>query len=539
MARTTKASEQGITRNTIINELSRSPHGKLEEYTPVCVEAAKSEAEFLAHLIAFDKLNGQVRDAKVALPVISLSVAEFCRDQEFLENSLAHMAMLDVRNFVRAFRFAKGLTGLTDVGPKKQQVFGITAEEAREGYRVHVFESMGEIIRKPGPGSMNQIRKVAQRYLRAREENWGWWERTAVQHRKTLRELYALTHTKPSAMADAILFKNEKPRGTIFEAISRLGTMSPEEAAGTILERKIPFLIAKGAMGKKIQDPSVLLALIDRMSPSELVNNMTELERLGVKKEPALRAALEKALTKAGSSKKNTFKATVAAEAVEDEGLKQKLVALQEKQIKQLGGVDGNWAVLADASGSMAPCIEIGRKVAATLAKLVKGEVYLIFFNTSPRVLRATGKTYEDILKESSRVNADGGTSIGCGLQYLLDEKIEIDGIAVVSDAAENTTPFFTEVYGRYSKVFDKEPPVYLYRVGGRMSYADHDLAVSMKGAKIDLQEFSLPGSVDFYSLANTVGTMRVSRYGLVQKIMETPLVTLATVLPLRERAAV
>ena len=96
--------ETGLTRNTIIAQLSRSPHGKLQEYLAVGQQATKQEGEFMAHLIAWDRQHGQIRDAKVALPVVSLSVPEF--PQELRENSLAHIALLGPRELLRAYRFA-------------------------------------------------------------------------------------------------------------------------------------------------------------------------------------------------------------------------------------------------------------------------------------------------------------------------------------------------------------------------------------------------------------------------------------------------
>lgn len=118
--------------------------------------------------------------------------------------------------------------------------------------------------------------------------------------------------------------------------------MSAGEAAGTILERKIPFLVALGTLGAKARDEKLVLALIERMSPTELVTNTGMLEKLGMKSRPVLRAAFEKGLEKAAKSKKNTLKTTRAAETVKDEGLKAKLQNLQEKQIKAGGGVDGD-----------------------------------------------------------------------------------------------------------------------------------------------------------------------------------------------------
>lgn len=483
--------EKGLTKNRIVSELSRSPHGKLEEYLPIGKQAAAEQPEFFSHLIAWNNLKGQIRDSKVALPVISLSVSEF-NDDEFVGNSLAHLAMLDPRNFVRAIRFA---------------------------------------MQVKTPGRARSLRRLIADYLHYREQNWALWEKTAIQHRRTLKELYALAHVKPSTMADAILFKGERPKGTTFEAIAQLKNMSAQEAAGTIMERRIPFLIAMGALGAKAKEADLVLALIGRMSPTELVTNSKMLERLCVKTVPALRAAYEEALGKAAKSKKATLKTTQAAEAIEDDTLKAKLQSLQEKQLAALGGVDGNWLVLGDKSGSMKVAIEAARHVAATLAKMVKGQVHLVFFDVSPRYIDATGKSYEDLLALTKRVTADGGTSVGCGLQYCIDAGYEIDGIAIVSDGGENTPPMFPLVYQQYAKKFDKLPTVYFYRTVGDTNA----LSRSLNAAGIDCQDFDLTGGVDYYSLPNLVATMRVNRYSLIDEIMAVPLVKLEAVLPLKK----
>lgn len=476
--------EAGLTRNQILSQLSKSPHGNLEEYIPVGQKAAQQEPEFLAHLVAWDRTNGQIRDAKVALPVVSLTVPTLHED--FIQNALAHIGLLGPREMLRAYRFA------LQVRPA---------------------------------GRMRKIRGIVELYLRDKENDRRNWNKLAIQHRKTLKEMYAVAHIKPSADADAILFKGERPAGSVFDVVARLKDMSPMEAASEIVTRKIPFLIAMGALGQKAKDTDLVLALIGRMSPTELVTNTKMLEKLGVKDNPALRGAFEEALKKAASSKKNVLKTTRAAEAIEDEGLKQKLRGLQDKQLQSMG-VEGNWLVLADCSGSMERAIEISRHVSATLAKMVKGRVWLVFFNTAPHTIDVTGAPLDVIQKATQYIRANGGTSIGCGLQRMLDSKEEIDGIAIVSDGDENTAPIFSQVYPKYAAFAGKEPTVYLYHCGSKHP----GLTVSMQRAGIDMQVFDIAEGVDYYSVVNLVQTMRTNRYSLVDEVMSTKLLTLADV---------
>jgi hypothetical protein len=277
------------------------------------------------------------------------------------------------------------------------------------------------------------------------------------------------------------------------------------------------------------------------MSPSELVTNAKMLERLGVRTVPALRAAFEEALGRASKSKTNTLKTTKAVEAVADEGLREKLRATQEKQVKAAGQIDGDWLVLADKSGSMERAIDVSRLVASSLAAFVKGKVRLVFFDDGPRHYDVSGKGFDEIAALTRNIRAGGGTSIGCGLAWAIENAVNVDGIAIVSDAQENCAPAFTSALVLYEKAFGKRPPVYLYRVsGGASSPYDRDLAESMARIDEPLSEFDLRGKdVDAYSIPNLVKTMGTKRYGLVERIMETPLLTLADVLqPTRDALA-
>lgn len=487
--------EQGITRQRIVSELSKSTHGKLSEYIPLAKEAIQQEAEFVAHMIAWDRTHGQIRDSKVALPVATLA---FEKEPEFLDNAFAHLAMLGPRELLKAYHFAKEI--------------------------------------RPA-GQMLPFRRLIADYLHEKEKSRG-WDHLAIQHRKTLKELYAVSHALPgNDRVHAVLFgskgKGDKkvilplPKGSVFEVVRNLKDMSPVEAAGAIMKYRIPFLIAKGALGAKAKEPDLVLALINAMSSTELVTNTKMLEKLGVKTNPALRAAFDAALAKAATSKKNTLKTTQAVEAVEDETLKQKLRATQEKQIAAAGGPEGTWLVLADKSGSMTAAIEVAKHIAATLAKFVKGKVYLVFFDTQPLTVDVTGLSLDQIQKATRHIKADGGTSIGVGLNRMLQEKIEVDGIAIVSDGGENTAPLFRDVYPRYEAFVGKAVPVYFYDVHGRSGWKE-----LINAAGIEMQTFDLSGGkIDYYSVVNTVSTLRSNQYSLVDEIMATPLLSRSGVL--------
>jgi hypothetical protein len=470
-----------LTKQKIVSELSRSPHGNLKEYLEVGLQAMRQEPEFCAHLIAWDALKGQVRDAKVALPVISLGAMP----NDLLENSWAHIASLKPREFLRAYRFNGEL-------------------------RI--------------PGRMRKFRRLVKLYLR-NFEALGYWEGIALQHRAVLHELYSIVHLKPREVVGNALFRDLYTSDSIFMAVRELKNMTPTEAAGTILERKIPFLVAQAALGEKFKHPDILMALIKRMSPTELVTHTKDLTKWGIKTNPVLRAAFEEALSGVSKSKANILKTSRAASVTKDPTIKAKLEAVQEKQIDSIA-VEGNWLVLADKSGSMSASIEAAKMISATLAKLVKGKVNLTFFDTMPMALDITGCSLDIIRKATQFITAAGSTSIGCGLMRMFEAKEEVDGIAIVSDGCENTAPLFWDVYQKYSDMIGKEVPVYLYHVEGT-DYPHHYQDFINKR---DVQVFELGHTPDYYSLPNLVATMRSNRYSLVDEIMATKLLSLSQV---------
>ncbi len=499
--------DSGMTKNQIIEQLTKSPHGDLTQFVPIGGRAAREEPEFVAHLIAWNRGHGQIRDSKVALPVLSLSAVRSGPEDpvdkdEIGANALAHLATLSPRDLTRALEFAR-----VAIRP----------------------EAKLTTIKIPGPG--RALNRMVARYLRTFEADPPRWDRVALQHRGTLKGLYARYHVKPGPRADAVLFKGERPQGSVFEAVAGLKDMSAREAAGTILQKRIPFLIAMGAAGSKIKDPDVVLALINQMSPTELVTNTKLLVKLGMRQNPALRGAYETALRKVPAGKAATLKTSKAAEAVEDdEGLAARLGAVQEKQIDALGGIDGNWLLLGDRSPSMRPAIAFTVELAATLARFVKGKVHVVFFDGAfYKYLDATGMELEKIKWETRLIDAGGNaTSVGSALQYAIDKGLEFDAVAVVSDGGENTPPYLHATYPRIEQKFGKQVPIYLYLMGGESTDV---LAHNMRLAGHDLSVIDLRAGFDYYSLPNIVKTMKTQRHGLIEQIMDTPLLKLDDVL--------
>ncbi|MFA5584296.1 MAG: hypothetical protein WDA09_08785 [Bacteriovoracaceae bacterium] len=478
-----------ISQQQIVNQLLRMPHGDLKVYADIGLKAAKHEAELFAHLIAWNEINGTIRDSKVAFPVFALRGE---RDDELFENAAAHLCKLSPKDLLRASRFHK------ELGPHDLN----------------------------GGGAW--LKKAIRMYLKTREENRGWWDSTALQHRNSMKSLYAMHHIVPGQRAQKVLFEKEYPRGSIFEAVAELKHMNPQEAAGTILNRKIPYLVAVGALGGIKGKTDIVLALIERMTGQELITNTNMLQKMGVFENSALRASYEAALERMKRDKKTTtLKAEKAAQAIQkaDKKTAQKIQRAQEEKIDNSKGIQGNWLVLGDKSGSMSSAIEVARNLSAVIARAVKDEVHLIFFNREPTYFNVTGKSLEEIRELTRRQYSGGGTSVGVGLDYLREKKIIVNGIAICTDGEENSLPLFYRAYQKYSEELGINPTVYLFLVPG------NDVVENKcRRAGIPITVFKNAHKMDYYSLENIAKTLRTSRYSLLEEIMETPLLTMAEV---------
>lgn len=478
----------GLSRNAAISMLTRSPHGALEQYLEAGVPAAAHDPEFFSHLVAWNARKGAIHDSKVALPVVALGSAPIRDDAELLDNALAHLALLRPRELERALEFAR-----------------------------HV------------PTSRMHVRRTIARYLGDLESMRSKFERVALQHRRALTQLYGELHLKPGPHAKGILFENEKPG--IFGVVASLSKLDAPTAAGVIAQNKIPFLIARGALGGKCKDPAVLQALIGQMSPAELVTNTKWLERLGVMSNPALRAAFDAGVKRTGESASTAavLKATTAAEAVGGK-MGEKLRGAQEKQLDSMA-VEGDWLVLGDVSPSMSHAIEPTRQICALLARVAKGKVHLVFFDEAPRYFDVTGKGYDEILELTKRITTGSGTSCGCGVEYARTKNLSVDGIVIVTDGGENVAPSFGDAVKAYAAHFGKDVPAYVWLLHGS---SPDTMTATAQRAGIALTTFDLRKqgtAIDSYSIPNMVATMRTNRFSLADEIMATPLLSLDSVL--------
>ena len=363
-------------------------------------------------------------------------------------------------------------------------------------------------------------RTAVRRYLQVRERNAEFFDRAAVRGRKAMKHLYASLHIKPSERANAVLFKDAPPKDSLAFVLKQLAKAeTPLVQAKLIAEYKIPYTVAIGAV--RAVTPEVLVALVNSMSPQEVINNLKSLQVRGAMDNAEVKALIEAKLAEATTSNRvSAFKAAVAAEvAIVDEATAAQLEKIVDEQVKQKGKITKSTALFVDKSPSMTQALEVGKRIAAIISGITEAELFVYAFDTYSYPVIAQGKELSDWEKAFKPLRIEGGTSIGVALETMRQKQQAVEQIIIVTDEGENTSPYFNMVYPRYCKELNVSPNVVIVKLGNHSNYLEQKLQQN----QVSFETFTFAG--DYYSLPNLVPLLsRRSRLELLMEILETPL---------------
>ncbi|MFB2918318.1 hypothetical protein [Aerosakkonema funiforme] len=463
-------------RLEMLNSLLTTPHRKLEQVSEIHKLIIELDPIFYGHLAAWYQRNGDVRDHK----------------EVFVGNLLT--------SNVNEHRDA-GFVMLQEFPP----------------YEVSRIVDFMKQHRGKVPRS---ARTAVTRYLKTREKNPQFFDRAALRGRKAMKHLYATLHIKPSDRADAVLFKDKPPEDSLAFMLKQLAKApSPAEQAALIVEHNIPYTVAVGAV--KQLTPTVVVALINSMSPQEVINNLKSLKERGAMDHPEVKALIDEKLEVAAKSDRvSAFKAMKASEvAVVDEATATKLEQIVDVQVKQRGKITKTTALLVDKSASMTEALEVGKQIAAIVSAIAEADLFVYAFDAMAYPIQAQGKNLSDWEKAFRHIFPNGSTSIGAALEIMRLKRQAIEQIIIVTDENENAAPYFSTVYPRYCEELKVIPNVVLVKVGQHNSYLEHQLQQN----KVTFESFTFAG--DYYSLPNLVPLLsRRSRLELLMEILDTPL---------------
>ena len=424
---------------------------------------------------------------------------------------LAHGAVRDHKEVFMAFLLTSALP--------EHRAAGFMSLDALPPYQVaRVVQFMKRQI-KLMPRS---ARTAVTQYLRRREAVPGRFDRAATRSRKAMKTLYASLHIRPSERADAILFKDDPPVGSLPWAVKVMAkAQSPAEQAQLIVTHRIPFAIAVGAV--QAVTPAVLVALLDAMSPQEVINHLKALKARGAMDHPEVKGLIEAKLQAAQTDGRvSAFKAKVAAEAAGvDAKMVAQLDAVTEVQLKAKGRITRPTALLVDKSSSMQDAIELGKRIGAMLSGVTEAPLFTYAFDRMPYPVVAAGETLADWERAFEHIKAGGTTSLGAPLAVMQRREQRVEQIVLITDEGENTAPFFTPALQAYSQALGVSPSVLIVKVGRCSDFTEKQL----REAQLEVETFTFAG--DYYALPNLVALLaRPSRLDLLMEILETPLPT-------------
>jgi hypothetical protein len=293
----------------------------------------------------------------------------------------------------------------------------------------------------------------------------------------------------------------------------------PADQARAIVEHAIPYRVAATVI--KQMTPTVLFALIERMSPQELINNLGALKRRGALDKADLKSAIEAKLVDAKTAVRvSAYKAEEAGKVAGlSEDVRRSLEEVADAQVKAKGRIERPTALLIDKSGSMSLAIELGKRIGALISSVSAQALYVYAFDTLAYPIQAAGADLAAWEKALTGITAGGGTSCGVAVEMLRRKKLYVEQIIVVTDEEENTAPLFVETLKKYREEVKADPNVCFVRTPG----AGTQLEDQCRAAGIMADAFQFTG--DYYALPNLVPLLsRPSKLDLLMEILDYPL---------------
>jgi hypothetical protein len=513
--------EQDLRLN-LLNTLLTTPHRDLASIYLVHQEIIDQDPRFYVQMAAWYAAEGEVRDHKEMF-VVCLALSDFPGHRDV---GLALLREMPPYQVGRVFDFVKGQ---------------VIRRRVRQGDRVEIVtERRGLFANVP-----RSMKTEITRYLREREANPNWFDSTVLQARQSTKRLYASLRIAPSDRAQAILFDDMPPRDSRLYALKLIAqAQTPSDQARAIVENRIPYRVAASVI--KQMTPTVLVALIDRMSPQEVINNMGSLKRHGALDNPDIKALVEAKLEQAQTDGRvSAYKAKVAADAAGvSEDMAAKLDAVTEKQVRAKGTIKRSTALLIDKSGSMHEAIEIGMRIGAMIAGVCEAELYAYAFDSmaypievpaKPGIVdrvhgalssEARAEATEDLAPSLADweeammgIQAGGTTSCGVAVDMMRRQGRVVEQILMVTDEGENQHPRFVAALKRYCEELQADPHVVFVKTRGAVDRLEREC----RQEQIAFDAYQFGG--DYYALPNLLPLLtRPSKLDMLMDIMAYPL---------------
>jgi hypothetical protein len=497
----------------LLNTLLTTPHRDLNALYPLHKEINERDPLFYARLASWYADQGDVRDHREMF-VVNLCLSKFEGHRDI---GLALLRRMPPYQVARIVDFVKG-TPARPVKTKPQaEVKKVDAKKAARSARKQAEKAVPRGLGANVPRSM---RTEIEHYLRARENDARAFDSAVLHARAPLKRLYAGLHIPPGPRAQAVLFDENPPADSTLFALKMIAQeKSPAEQARAIAEFRIPYRVAVSVI--KQMTPMVLAALIDAMSPQEVVNNVASLQRRGAFDNPDIKQLIEAKLEKAkADGRVSAYKAKVASEAVGANGeLAEQLDAITEAQVKARGAITRPTALLIDKSGSMDIALDVGKQLGAMISTICQNGLFVYAFDSVSYGIEVQSDKLSDWEKGMNGIRATGATSCGAPFLALQRKNQRVEQVVMITDECENTAPRFRPALDEYQKTLNVKVDVVFVKVGS----AGHALEKDCDALGVSYRAFDFKG--DYYALPNLLPLLsRPSMTELLMEILEYPL---------------
>ena len=501
-------------RVRILNSFMTCPHRDTDSLMKIHAQIREQDPLFYAHLACWYLKKGEIRDHNEIFASMLIT-------DPYIDNREVGLALF--RNHA-IFMKAKILGFIKGKKVKIRTKTGKTLKKGKKSIDEVIISEKQVGLKTNIPTS---FKMDVFKYLKWLESDPERFDSVVLKNGADLKSLYFVDGKRSfprNDRAQAILFDKKIPEGSKLNVLEEIAKASPVTAAKLIVEHKIPYTVAIGLVSKIT--PSVLVALIDSMSPMEVINNMASLEDKGAMKNEKTKALIQEKLKKAEKSKNvSTLKSKTAVRTgrIKDEDTLKQLDKVADVQVKKSGVISVPTAVFVDRSGSKHEAIKEGKSVAALISGATIADLSVVAFDTQPMEIIAKGTTLTDWEKAFLSVRPGGGTSMGCALGYLLKKEKIVENIVVITDEEENSNPMFSRVYEAYAQKFNTRPNVVIIHVG---TSRDTTFSQNLKRAGIEFDTYT-PAGNDYYSLPGLIPLLaKTSKLDLVYEIMDFTLLT-------------
>jgi hypothetical protein len=214
---------------------------------------------------------------------------------------------------------------------------------------------------------------------------------------------------------------------------------------------------------------------------------------------------------------KNLHRARVAASVAQlGEATTAPLEPVAGEQAKVPLRISKPTALLVDKSGAKEEAIEVGKRLAAMISGVTRADLFVYAFDSMPYPVKARGPALRDWERAFRQIVPGGATSIGAPLVPMRFKKQFVEQIVIVTDEAEDSPPYFADVYEAYRREFKVAPIVIIVRVGRATGLIERKL----RERHAPLHTFTFSGDYSMPNLASLLS--RPARLEMLKEVLET-----------------